>query len=532
MQAAIQEVGAIYVSARVHDGWNLREIKADKVSHDTLPRIPWQSDFKPVGGHAFAMVGFNRRGFIVQNSWGPGWGLYGFAVLAYDDWVANGSDAWVCVLGAPTETSSRTFFVSSSADREKQLYEAYPATFGLFRRQKRQHQYQDPAVIPWNEELAYQHSVVMGNDGKVINRLVMNDGPVDTVEDIVLQRPSDWFLQCDEGRRHMVIYAHGGLNSEGDSVSRIRTLAPYFKANGVYPVFLTWKTGLLESIVSIMDDAVRRLFPRYEGIKDVLEKAKEKGVDILDRTLEVASENLGVKPIWSQMKQNAAASAKKMGNDRGTFLTVRAIALLKKRFPDLEIHIVGHSAGSIILGYLLNDCTRNGIQIGTCTLYAAACSVDFANRHYIRAVERKILRKKDLHMHLLSDQRERDDTVGPYQKSLLYLVSRALEDWHKTPLLGMARVFDNSLSNSEYWNRNTVVHLKRWQKFWGRRHLNIVEDEQVATAAVWKEDAIIREIEKIRATHGSFDNDILVIDQTIRRMTDSPLKHKVENLRY
>ena len=96
----------------------------------------------------------------------------------------------------------------------------------------------------------------------------------------------------------------------------------------------------------------------------------------------------------------------------------------------------------------------------------------------------------------------------------------------------MARVFDNSLSNSEYWNRNTVVHLKRWQKFWGRRHLNIVEDKQVATAAVWKEDAIIREIEKIRATHGSFDNDILVVDQTIRRMTGSPLKHKVENLRY
>ena len=38
-----------------------------------------------------------------------------------------------------------------------------------------------------------------------------------------------------------------------------------------------------------------------------------------------------------------------------------------------------------------------------------------------------------------SDSGERDDTVGPYGKSLLFLVSNAFERRRETPLLGMER---------------------------------------------------------------------------------------------
>ena len=533
MQAAIQEVGAIFVSGQVHKGWNLKKSKSGKkVSHKNLPRIAWKEDTQQQGGHAFALVGFNRRGFIVQNSWSSDWGMKGFAILAYDDWTANGKDAWVCVMGAPTESSTSTHFVLSSVNREQSLFDADPKTFNLFRKQAKEHEYQNQAVRPWDEEKAYQHSLVMGNDGKVINRLVVNENSEDTVDDIVVQRPSEWLSGRPDAEKHIVIFAHGGLNSEGDSIGRIRTLAPYFKANGVYPLFLTWRTGLLESIVAIMDDSVGRLFPRSEGFEDVLKKAKEKAADILDRTLEVASENLGVKAIWSQMKQNAAASAQKGNDDRGSFLTVKALTRLKEEHPSLKIHLVGHSAGSILLGHLLHDCPRNDLQITSCTLYAAACSVDFANRHYAWAVEKKIMNKKDIHMHLLSDQREKDDTVGPYQKSLLYLVSRALENQHKTPLLGMANAFDKSLNDNKNWHKSTINHLKRWQQFWKDHSLNILDDEQVVTAAEWKNGKIVREIAKIDSAHGSFDNDIIVVDQTIQQITGRPLKHKVENLRY
>ena len=42
----------------------------------------------------------------------------------------------------------------------------------------------------------------------------------------------------------------------------------------------------------------------------------------------------------------------------------------------------------------------------------------------------------------LVDQREQDDRVGPYQKSLLYFVSNAFEDDRQMPLLGMEKFKD------------------------------------------------------------------------------------------
>ena len=44
-------------------------------------------------------------------------------------------------------------------------------------------------------------------------------------------------------------------------------------------------------------------------------------------------------------------------------------------------------------------------------------------------------------VYILSDEGERDDTVGPYGKSLLYLVSNSFERRRETPLLGMAKLY-------------------------------------------------------------------------------------------
>ena len=54
-------------------------------------------------GHAFVIVGYNARGFLIQNSWGAQWGSGGFALLTYRDWLANGMDCWAVQLGVPTE---------------------------------------------------------------------------------------------------------------------------------------------------------------------------------------------------------------------------------------------------------------------------------------------------------------------------------------------------------------------------------------------------------------------------------------------
>jgi C1A family cysteine protease len=93
--AAINEVGAIYVSALVHQGW----LDVSETGGDLAKITPGGAS---IGGHAFAIVGYNRTGFIVQNSWGNAWGSNGFALWQYRDWIENISDGWVFRLALPT----------------------------------------------------------------------------------------------------------------------------------------------------------------------------------------------------------------------------------------------------------------------------------------------------------------------------------------------------------------------------------------------------------------------------------------------
>jgi hypothetical protein len=46
---------------------------------------PWYySSNRQAQGHAVTIVGYNADGFIIKNSWGPGWGNKGYAVVSYD----------------------------------------------------------------------------------------------------------------------------------------------------------------------------------------------------------------------------------------------------------------------------------------------------------------------------------------------------------------------------------------------------------------------------------------------------------------
>ncbi len=98
LQAAIFQNGAVYVSATVHEGWAVPTRKQLR-GHADLVRIKPVAQPKEAGGHAFALVGYNEQGFVVQNSWGPSWGSHGFALLPYEDWVQHATDAWVFTMG-------------------------------------------------------------------------------------------------------------------------------------------------------------------------------------------------------------------------------------------------------------------------------------------------------------------------------------------------------------------------------------------------------------------------------------------------
>ncbi|KRE87268.1 peptidase C1 [Rhodanobacter sp. Soil772] len=493
LQAAIHEVGAIYVSANTHQGWqDVPRVRRKLVGHDALPVIAFDGKPSLDDGHAFALVGFNTEGFVVQNSWGKDWGCGGFAVLTYADWLANGMDAWVAAMGVSGvvlgQLAAGSRSGSGRAGANRSLW--------------------------WDEATAYEHSVVLGNDGRVTRYLTQDE----MSRSLLFQActlPDQWFREQKAATKRLVIYAHGGLNSEASAIERARAMGRYFIGNGCYPLFMVWKTGMLESIGDIFADRFRREPPRAGGIR-------EKISDATDMLVERTIGRPLARPIWSEMKENAeAASLPTRGGD----LLVTALQNLAKTWGDqLEIHLIGHSAGSIFHGYLVDLLAARGLAAQTASvhLYAPACTVQFANRHY--APHEALMQR--LYLGILSDRNERDDnTAAVYRKSLLYLVSNALELDVRTPILGLANVMDPAYKGWD-GSSSTGEALGNWRQIAKQAGLDkrteVIEAGKVFTC---------RPDITIDAGHGSFDNNVDVLGRTLERITGGKLALPVDDLR-
>lgn len=92
MQMAVQEAGAVIVSAYVHEGWTPRSAsRMTTIAFDPDDPAPAR------GAHAFVIVGYTPDGFIIRNSWGDKWGRWdgrpGHAIWSYADWANNVIDA-------------------------------------------------------------------------------------------------------------------------------------------------------------------------------------------------------------------------------------------------------------------------------------------------------------------------------------------------------------------------------------------------------------------------------------------------------
>jgi len=535
MQAAITETGAIYVSGNVHKGWSLSASLGKPPSHKSLPVIKPSKEM--LGGHAFAIVGYNNIGFIAQNSWGTAWGWSGFAVLPYDDWVANGGDAWVMGLGVPVARIKKRIgatlahvsprhFVQSSG--RSQASEGFAGFFGAA---------PDPLKLrtdAWDEEAAYWHCLVMGNDGAVINRLPHVENEQDNIKFVGLEQPLAWFKQQEPRTpRCLAIYAHGGLNSENESIRRIRILGPNFTANGIYPIFITWKSGWMEILADMISDKLNEMFGTTplpsKGISDYF-------IEKTDRLIEVLCGKILVRSMWSEMKENVSRSS---APGRGMDLLADQLKELSDASKgNLEIHLAGHSAGSFVCGRLLSEFAHRELSAESCTLFAPACDLEFALAYYMEAISTGRLKRSRFFIHALSDALEQDDSVGPYRKSLLYLVSRALERWHKTPLLGLAAAFDSDCNTSEFWHEKGLDLVKDWQQFFWKRSAQPTGFAKTGKGSTYANLAIVNKKQintgqkLIKSSHGAFDNSITHISALLETMRGEALIKKVTALDY
>ena len=301
---------------------------------------------------------------------------------------------------------------------------------------------------------------------------------------------------------------HGGLNDLDDGIARTSILGPCFQDNGIYPIFAVWQSGLLESICDIVQGAAESVVPgRWE--RGILDEIREKLGDATDYLIEQLASVPGT-AIWNNMKVRCTSAAAPGG---AMELFINGLVRLKEQHPKLEVHAIGHSAGSIMIGDMLPVLTRRKLKLDTCALYAPACSVAFARNTYLKAIKSGTLDASSVVIDLLSDPNERADSVGPYLKSLLYLVSRSFEA-HKTPSLGMDAVWNAKLDKDGVFNddkANLDVAVAKWREDWkaaGGPDPIAVQKKEVATGPGTSQ----------QARHGCFDNWVEGISATINRM--------------
>ncbi len=442
--AALNEVGVVYASARVHRGW----------------QAPGDGVIEPsnvsMGGHAFIIVGYDKDGFLIQNSWGEAWGGLdgrpGIARWLYEDWAATIMDAWVFRLSVPT-----------------------PDAFDLTRSDTK------PEAV----NLFAEPEVKAPRPGEIVGHFIhLNDGalvetgkyptPASTIQETA-DFLADEAATAKRNYKHLLFYAHGGLNDRSASANRIRKMKEVFKRNGIYPIHFMWETGFFETLGDIIFRANTRAEQRVGG-----------WTDFTDRVLESFARKPG-RAVWRDMKADADRSFSRTGGGRS------AVQILLKgnarRTSPLEVHFVGHSAGAIFLARMLKamdamNPLRQPVQ--SCSLLAPACTIDLFESIYHPNIGRSGAASGIAKMwqYNLIDDRERDDSVGPYRKSLLYFISRAFEERKKTPLLGMEEYAKKLTLKS-----NHTIH-------YAGRAKSITDSE----------------------THGGFDNDRATMNNVLKNI--------------
>ena len=405
MHAAIHEAGAVYASARVHNGW------FDPVAGRIVPHTPSLQ-----GGHAFAIVGYNAEGFWVQNSWGPNWGDGGIALWEYADWALGIMDCWVLRVGAPTP---RAFEVRVRSRFGVTVTGAEPQT------------------TPRRIEIAGHFAHL--DDGRFYDRGRYHSNAND------VEQTFQYLSENLNTYPRLLLYAHGGLNSPRASAARIAAMKDTFKKNGIYPFHFMYNTGLIEELKDVVLGKSRESEDRTGGFSD-----------FSDKIIERLSGRLGT-AIWSEMKEGA----KRAFTTRGHGTTILKTMSDCLSGTSVEVHIVAHSLGSIFMGHLLDRVsvlTNWPFVIRTMTLMAPACRTDFYNEKYLPRLAGSAAgpgQVGSFAMYCLNDERERDDTVTPaYRKSLLYLVSNAFEQPKRSSILGM-HIFRNDADLSP---ADEIVH--------------------------------------------------------------------------
>ena len=245
------------------------------------------------------------------------------------------------------------------------------------------------------------------------------------VEEIFSTHLPRWVAEHPGKPLKLVFWAHGGLVSETDGLNVARKHIDWWKRNGVYPIYFVWETGLFDALRSILNTVTSKL-PGL-GARDLWDYTT-------DPVVEAGARGLGGVKVWSAMKTNAAMCS--AANGGATYVAQQVVKFCRGTNTPVEVHAVGHSAGSSFQSYFIPTLRTAGVTaVKSLQLLAPAIRVDAFKQTVAPLLGNGI---ESLTMYTMRDRWEKEDNcVGVYHKSLLYLVHHALESMPRAPILGL-----------------------------------------------------------------------------------------------
>ncbi|GAB4038022.1 MAG: hypothetical protein Fur0014_06330 [Rubrivivax sp.] len=234
----------------------------------------------------------------------------------------------------------------------------------------------------------------------------------------------------------------------------------------IFPVFLMWETGFLDTLKNLIEEAVAGRDGRRAG-------------GGLERWWNERLERALARPgsiFWNEMKKNADrlsafVPTRRDEDQAGAVQLYRAFKHQVKN-KNVRMHFVGHSAGAIVGAHLVARMVADGLKLDSLTLMAPALRLDRFDELLAPLLARGDIGR---YQHFaLTDRAEEDDpTCGPYRRSLLCLVSEAFEGARGTPLLGLERHAKARLAELP----NTTVHWAPGRVSGASTHGGFDEDE-------------------------------------------------------
>ena len=213
---------------------------------------------------------------------------------------------------------------------------------------------------------------IVGHFVNIDDGLLVTSGKYGSPTETEMQETVERLTKADAndnlGYDHLIIYAHGGLNPLGAEAQRIATWKRnnIYGRNRLYNFHLMWDSGFLDEVFGQLSrsPAVGRIGGAWSDWFFEAGVGKQTG-----------------SYAWRNMKQDALMAFSRGSEYDGGFKgLLPLLSGLDKAPRRPKLHLVGHSAGANMLGYLLSSLGRfklSKIELGTIHLMAPACTVAF-----------------------------------------------------------------------------------------------------------------------------------------------------------